>query len=498
MMRSIRSRILGALLILLTVALSIMSWRSYADARIEIEEVFDAQLTQSARMLAVLAHPAMTPQEGAAVQQALRQAATLSEQSPAFRHYVHEYESKLAFVVFRADGSLILASPSAPVQQLDSLRQLRESGALHASPQASPGTDGQTLLPGLLPGYYEVRQDDWDWRIYLHHDPAHGSWVLVGDRADVRSVLATRIASRSLWVELLGIPLLLLLVWLVVGWGLRPLEQLAESLRQRGPQQLEPVQLRAAPAELQAVLQSLNGLLGQVTEARERERRFLSYAAHELRTPLAVLHVQAHNALHAPDPADREAAIRQIDRNVVRATHLSEQLLLLARLEPGLVRLQRVALDLAAFLRQELAELITLSLQRDQELTLQVQPGERFVIHADEQGLHSLVENLVANAIRHTPPGGQIQVVLERQSDGIRLRFQDSGPGIAPELRERVFEHFFRQGAGQGAGLGLAIVARVAELHDWRLLLHDSPLGGLEVCVCLPMGEGSAGSAAAH
>ena len=118
MMRSIRSRILGALLILLTVALSIMSWRSYADARIEIEEVFDAQLTQSARMLAVLAHPAMTPQEGAAVQQALRQAATLSEQSPAFRHYVHEYESKLAFVVLRADGSLILASPSAPVQQL--------------------------------------------------------------------------------------------------------------------------------------------------------------------------------------------------------------------------------------------------------------------------------------------------------------------------------------------------------------------------------------------
>ena len=139
MMRSIRSRILGALLILLTVALSVMSWRSYADARIEIEEVFDAQLTQSARMLAVLAHPAMTPQEGAAVQQALRQAATLSEQSPAFRHYVHEYESKLAFVVFRAGGSLILASPSAPVQQLDSLRQLRESGALHASRRLRPG-----------------------------------------------------------------------------------------------------------------------------------------------------------------------------------------------------------------------------------------------------------------------------------------------------------------------------------------------------------------------
>ena len=104
----------------------------------------------------------------------------------------------------------------------------------------------------------------------------------------------------------------------------------------------------------------------------------------------------------------------------------------LARLEPGLVRMQRVALDLAAFLRQELAELITLSLQRDQELTLQVQSGERFVIHADEQGLHSLVENLVANAIRHTPEGGQIQVVLERQADGIWLRFQDSGPGIAP------------------------------------------------------------------
>ena len=498
MMRSIRSRVLGALLILLMVALSSMSWLSYRDARVEIEEVFDAQLTQVARMLAVLADPAMTPQEGMHLQQALQQAAALGEQSPAFRHYVHEYESKLSFAAFRADGSLILASPTAPMQQLEDLCQLRESGALHASPEATPTAGEQALLPGLVPGYYQVRHGDWDWRIYLHHDPAHGSWVLVGDRADVRSELATRIASRSLWVELLGMPVLMLLVWLVVGWGLRPLEQLAHSLRQRDPQQLEPVQLRAAPSELESVLQSLNGLLGQVTDARERERRFLSYAAHELRTPLAVLHVQAHNALHAPDPADREAAICQIDRNVVRATHLSEQLLLLARLEPGLVRMQRVALDLAAFLRQELAELITLSLQRDQELTLQVQSGERFVIHADEQGLHSLVENLVANAIRHTPEGGQIQVVLERQADGIWLRFQDSGPGIAPELRERVFEHFFRQGAGQGAGLGLAIVARVAELHGWQLQLADSPLGGLEVGVCLPEGEPAAGSHAAH
>ncbi len=302
----------------------------------------------------------------------------------------------------------------------------------------------------------------------------------------MRDELAGQIAFRSMLPELVGLPVLALLVWLAVGWGLRPLQGMAQLLKSRDPDNLSPLLLERLPDELEPAVASLNRLLMQVTELLDREKRFLSYAAHELRTPLAVLRLQADNAVRAPDPADRELALKQLDRSVVRATRLVEQLLALARLEPGAVRLQADRLDLAAVVRNEIAEIGTMAFDRGQELTLEVDEGQDFHLRADEASLQILLQNLISNAVRHTPERGQVRVWLDAVPGAVELHVQDSGPGVPPEMRSRVFERFFRDGPGQGAGLGLSIVSRIVELHGGQVGLRDSPLGGLDVVVTLP------------
>ena len=162
------------------------------------------------------------------------------------------------------------------------------------------------------------------------------------------------------------------------------------------------------------------------------------------------------------------------------------QLLTLARLEPNVAQLAMRELDLLGFVRNELAELIPLALERHQELDLDALEPADYQLLADGPSLGTLLQNLLGNALQYTPAGGRIRVLLQGQSDALLLRVQDSGPGVPAELREKLFERFFRQGMGQGAGLGLSIVRRVVELHSGEIELLDSPLGGLEVLVRLP------------
>ncbi len=371
--------------------------------------------------------------------------------------------------------------------------------------------------------------DDGDWRLFVLRDAHDRQWIVVGERQDVRGELVGRITLRSLLPDLVGLPLVGLLVWLAIGWGLRPLARVVQRLKERDPERLSPLEVDDVPLELEPVVASLDRLLLQVTELLERERRFLAYAAHELRTPLAVLRIHAQNALQAPDPADRDGALRQLEGGIDRATRVVAQLLTLARLEPEAGSRHMEPVDLLALARQELAELTPLALDHDQELALEVEgegaegsdEGDRaaigesaeaahaggmgavagraagrarpadFRLLADAPGLGILLQNLVGNAVQHTPAGGRIRVLLEAGAEALTLRVQDSGPGVPPALRSKVFEHFFRAGNGSGAGLGLAIVARVVELHHGTITLGDSPLGGLEVQVRLPRTGGS-------
>ena len=272
---------------------------------------------------------------------------------------------------------------------------------------------------------------------------------------------------------------------MAVGWGLAPLAQMASFIKSRDADNLAPLLLAPLPQELEPIVAALNRLLQQVAQLLAREQRFLADAAHELRTPLAVLRIHAQNAQQAPDPEDRAKALQQLEHGVERATRVVTQLLTLARLEPAAVQLAMAPLDLAALAREELAELTPLALDHQQELEFEAE-GSDFQLLADGPSLGTLLQNLLGNALQYTPAGGRIRVLLQGQPEALLLRVQDSGPGVPAELREKLFERFFRQGMGQGAGLGLSIVRRVVELHSGEIELLDSPLGGLDVLVRLP------------
>ena len=484
-MLSIRARTLLLVLGLLSLSMSLISYKSYRDAQHEIEELFDAQLAQTARLLQGMVSRDMPPSARQTLQRALNQAilAQHEDDDGSFASG-HPYEGKLAFQVLDERGQVLLQSASAPTgvleQMADDLQQTEPSLPALATDERLAQVTAQ------LAGYHRVRLENYHWRLFILRDRPDGHWILVGEREDVRGELVGKIALRSLLPDLIGLPLLALLVWLAVGWGLHPLRRMAELIKARAPDNLAPLLLLPLPAELEPMSAALNRLLLQVKQLLEQEKRFIADAAHELRTPLAVLRIHAQNAQDAADPADRAEALRQLGVGVERATRVVAQLLTLARLDPSGVQLAMAELDLLGFVRNELAELTPLALERGQELTLEASEPGAYRVSADGPSLGTLLQNLVGNAVQHSPPGGQIQVRLDAQPDAVLLRVQDSGPGVPAEQREQLFERFYRQGEGQGAGLGLSIVQRVVELHRGSIDLGDSPLGGLEVCVRLP------------
>jgi two-component system sensor histidine kinase QseC len=465
--RSIRNRTLVLVLGILLLSLSLISWRSYRDARHEIEELFDAQLAQSARLVQGLVMREMEPSARHALQSALDAAvnARRNQGVPG-----HDYETKLGFQVYAADGSSVLQSAGAPNGALQELAK-----AASASP-----------FSALSGGYHDVQLDGHAWRLFLLHDPEDELWILVSERDDVRGELVGKIARRSLLPDLIGLPLLALLIWLAVGWGLRPLAHMAQLLKNRDPDNLAPLLLAPLPQELEPVAASLNRLLQQVNQLVDREKRFIADAAHELRTPLAVLRIHAQNAQQAGSEADRDEALRQLLAGVDRTTRVVTQLLTLARLEPSAQQLRLGPLDKRRLTRDTLAELTPLAIARDQELTLEIDEHGDYSLTGDAASLATLLQNLVGNALTYTPSGGRIEVQLRSTPDKLIIEVADSGPGIAPELREQLFERFVRLGDGQGAGLGLSIVARIAELHGATVELLDSALGGLRAIVRIP------------
>lgn len=481
MLRSIRSRTLGLVLGVLCVALSLISWRSYVDAQHEIEELFDALLAHSARLLEGMAGGDLSPSARAALQQAL-DAALRAGRGAEARLDGHPYESKLVFQVLDQQGRVQVQSAGAPTQLLARLLAQLQAAERLALPTGQP----LAAVAQQLRGYHDVRLEGRVWRVFLRQDQADRHWLLVAESQDVRDELVGKIVLRSLLPDLVGLPLLALLVWSAIGLGLRPLEQVVRLIKARDAENLAPLTLAPLPRELEPMVAALNRLLLQVTSVLEREKRFLADAAHELRTPLAVLRIHAQNALEAPEAADRAAALQQLEGGVDRATRVVTQMLTLARLAPDALQLAMAELDLAPYVRAELAELIPLALEREQELVLDYDETADYRLVADAPSLGTLLQNLVGNAVQYTPPGGQIAVRLQAETQRVGLRVADSGPGVPAEQRAQLFRRFYRQGEGRGAGLGLSIVQRIVELHGGEILLDQAALGGLEVIVWLP------------
>jgi two-component system, OmpR family, sensor histidine kinase QseC len=264
---------------------------------------------------------------------------------------------------------------------------------------------------------------------------------------------------------LLSFPFVLVPVWVAMHQGLRPLRRLARQLDQRSPDDFSPIDLGLQHAELRPLIHAFDTVLARLRKAVQRERAFVQDAAHELRTPMAVISAQAHVLTRAGSPAERLQAEAALDHAIARASHLSQQLLALAALDEH--RAQAVqTVDLVVLTEQALAPAAATAQACQIELSLDA--PEHLQATLDVGAFQSVLQNLLDNALRYVPPGSTIEVTLQPQAisqpGGWRLRVADNGPGIPPEEHARIFDRFVRgrQPTAPGTGLGLAIVRQAA------------------------------------
>lgn len=426
---SLRRRLLGLLLGGVSAAwLATMAF-SYIDAHHEVDELFDAQLSQAAQtLLALASHDAGKGVEdlGAAG---------------------HKYQRRLRFQIWRADGKLAIRSNNAP-----------------ETPLTQAG------------GFSETRDDDGHWRHYSQWNDGRSLQIQVSEDHRIRDELIGHIAWRLLFPALFGLPLIGIWVWLATRHGLSSLHGVARQIASRDPQQLQAINPKAAPEEIRPLIEALNGLFQRVEQNLEAERRFTADAAHELRTPLAALQAQLQVAQRARDGEEHDRSLQQLQSGLSRAAHLVDQMLLLARLDPESGLPDPQAVDLAALAESVCADLGPQILARN--IDFDFASVDDAILTGQAEWLRVLIRNLVDNAVRYTPPGGRVAVRISRDDERLSLSVCDSGPGIPAPERNAVLRRFHRlEQAGQpGSGLGLAIVARIAELHGARLWLDSSPM----------------------
>ena len=337
------------------------------------------------------------------------------------------------------------------------------------------------FLPRTHGGYQTVSVDGQDWRIFTLPDA--DKTISVAAPIVIRSDRATAMALRILVPVLATIPLYGLLIWLIVGEGLKPLVQIAGAIRRRAPASLEPLPEAGLPEEVTPMVSELNALLGRLREAIEKQKRFTADAAHELRSPLTALQVQLDMLARARSPEESREALGNLRAGMKRAARLIEQMLTMARLDPEAAGEALGEVDLASLASAVAAELEPLAEAKKLELRLEHMEPAR--VRGQPQGLYTLVRNLVDNAIRYTPNGGKVSVSVHRDDAGLALQVDDTGPGIPADERARVFDRFYRLPGSdaEGSGLGLAIVRAVAERHGATVELDGTPGGGLTVRV---------------
>ncbi|CAK0781150.1 two-component system, OmpR family, sensor histidine kinase QseC [Gammaproteobacteria bacterium] len=442
-MNSLRAHLLALLLPALTLGWLAAAALSYVDAHHEIDEIFDAQLAQFAKTLAQRSSslPADAVEDD------------VDHEDDIESILDHPYERHLAYQVWDKQGQLLAHSPIA-----------------------------ETLKPPLATGFGDRYWQGQGWRVFDYQDMAHGLRVQVGEKHEARSELATHIAAKLLWPLGVALPVLSILIWFGVGQGLTRLDRLRNEVVNQAPDRLEPMDVGQTPTEIRPLVEALNTLLARVADTLDNERRFTADAAHELRTPLAGLKIQTQVALRT-EAIPRQMALENILKGIDRASHLVDQLLTLARLDPQR-GIARVSLDLDSLVRQSAADMATMALEKGVGIAME-ENDEPVVLEGDPVLLSILLRNLVDNAVRYTPSGGRVWLETAKESGKILLTVVDTGPGITAEDRMRVFDRFYRVlGSGEsGSGLGLSIVKRVAELHQARVAVTDSPGGGTRFSV---------------
>ncbi len=407
-----------------------IAW-AYVDSRAQFEGILDRRLMEAARMVDSLFTPVQA------------EVARRPDGAGAALGRVVSYDRHLSCQIWSLDGRLIGASAGAPDPSLSDQREGFSNGVV----------DGQA------------------WRVFALSDPAKGFRILVGDNLGQRRQLEHGLVGSLLLTASCVLPILAPLIWFSVGRGLRPLNRATRDLAARDADNLERVEVGQMPSEIRPLVDALNRLFGKVVAAREHERTFLAYAAHELRTPLAGLKTQVQVAMQAPDATMRDTALAQTLSAVDQSARLVQQLLTVSRLDSSVRPIATAWIPVEERLRDLLAAMDGLpTLER-----IAFAPGVMTLeIRMDEDLFDLAMRNLMENALLMTPPDGVItwDAVLGADGGAI-LSITDDGPGIAEAERALVIRRFVRgsRRAKLGSGLGLAIVTMALEQSGARLQL---------------------------
>lgn len=352
----------------------------------------------------------------------------------------------------------------------------------------SPGRPG-LVLTRLSNELERLHVDGTEWRTYSRSDPASTARVTLVRAGDAPLVLLS-LASRGLLVLplVLSLPLLLLPAWLSIRLALRPWRTLAYEVQTRSPSDLSPLKFEARHHELKPLTRAIDGLLARVREGVQRERTFIADAAHELRTPLAAIRVHVEALQERPWADNDRSLLEGLSRSSNRASRLVGQLLALMRSDTVRPDAEQKTMSLVALTQERMAELVPTASAKEVELDFS---GSReALIEGEREGLTSLLDNLIENAIKYSPVGGTVRVSVhaiatDTQNASV-LVVEDEGPGIPHEYRSRVFDRFYRapDQSQLGSGLGLAIVRSVVEHHNAQIRLDSREHGpGLRVTV---------------
>lgn len=458
-LNSLRGRLRWMIVAMLLIVWVPLAIYSFTHTSAELEEMSDGRLAQAAHTISALVQRVGI--KGLIGNERLLASVQKKKVIEAAGD-VPTWESEVGFQVFDSRGKLLLGSANLL--------------SLPPSP-----TDRSS--------YQDLRKAHHVWRVYTYVDTSNAMVIRVAERYDTRLEII-----NTLWLEhglplLLGLPALALLIGWSVARGLRPLVALASALSSREPGSREPITLKNAPQELRPVLTALNGQLARQEDALERERRFSADVAHELRTPLASIMLNLESAMATSDLSEVRDSVAGAQHSVGTLARRIEQLLALAKLEAGAASSQPATVNLAEMAGEVIDELTPVIAGSGVELGFPL-PNEPVLVQGYDAALAALLRNLLENALRHVPAGGQVQVAIKQNDHEATLEVIDDGPGIPPERRDAVFARFHREASsrGEGYGLGLSIVQRAAGMHNASIELLDSPFGkGLRVRVAIPL-----------
>ncbi|WP_036303714.1 ATP-binding protein [Methylomicrobium agile] len=520
---SLRQLLLVSLLSATMVVWGVTAYSSYKATRDEVAKLFDAELVQSGKVLLAFVDSLLL--DGSLPdywkQGRLERG---GEKSP----FTETYKRKLAYQLWSEEKGVLLGSGKKPDLLEDGLKEAEQDemvwhvfndslkdGALRLKYERKVAFQLWSKDKGLLlrsesapqipltvakQGFSEVQSEGSLWHVFSVSNKTGDYVIHVGQQEAIRQQLTDEISEQLVIQFLVGMPVLALVVWFIIGNALAPMNQLQKALAQREISYLKPLSVDNLPNELVPMVNALNSLFAQLERAFEHERRFTADASHELRTPLAGLLTQVQVALKTQDEQIQRQALKRIEQAVNRMSYMVKQLLTFSRIDSGPEFLEKTGVKLAS----EVIQVIT-DLEHDayrKSIDVEFIEKSSAEIIGNPPLINILIRNIVDNAIKYTPEYGSIRIYLTDKEKHVELRVEDSGPGIKPDAYEKSLKRFHRlaetASVAQGTGLGFSIAQRIVAIHGAEFSLGVSELDGLKVTVLFPYPRRKADKSAAH